>query len=172
MQEPSALVGRSVILPGNGRTDLSWTNVTVVQPLTAGLVTLHRIPGQQFEIPQQITFTWVTSSVVGVRTLGVTFNDDAGNVVGEVLAAGQQREGTTARYTFALDLTATFVPNVTYTAPLPYMLLKPTYSWQLFGTGLDTGDQQDGLTHTELVIPTGPTLPQSTLTPIVTPVIV
>lgn len=146
--------------------------MSVVGVLSAGLVTFHRIPGQQFEIPQQITFSWETSSVVGVRTLGITFNDSSGDVIGEVLAPGQQSEGTTARYTFGLDLTAAFVPNVTYTAPLPYILLQPEQSWQLFGTGLDTGDIQDGLTHTEQVIPTGPPLPAPTVTPIPTPVIV
>lgn len=172
MQEPAALVGRSIVLPGNGRADLAWTSVQVVQPLSAGFVTLHTVPGQQFEIPQQITFTWVTSAVVGVRTLGVLFRDSSGNVIGETFAAGQQREGTTARYTFSLDSSPGFVPNTFYTQTLPYVLMQPTQQWLLFGSGLDPGDVQLGLTHIEQVIPTGPAIVQTPPAPVVTPVLV
>lgn len=169
--QPSTLVGRSVTLPSYGRPDLSYPSVNVVQTITAGLVTFHKVPGSQFEIVQQITFSWKTSAVVGVRTLGIVFNDSAGDVIGEVLAPGQQSENTQARYTFALDLSAAYVPNTTYVTSLPYMLMQPTQSWQLFGTGLDAGDIQNGLTHTELVIPTGPPVEETTST-FVTPVIV
>ena len=171
-QEPSALIGRSAVLPGNGRTDLSWTNIGVVQPLATGLVSLHTVPGQQFEILQRIVFTWKTSAVVGVRTLGVLFRDSSGNLIATALASGQQSEGTTADYTFDLDATAANVPNVFYTSTLPYMVMQPTQQWLLFGIGLDPGDQQDGLTHTELVIPTGPTLVSAPPAPLVTPVLV
>lgn len=169
---PTLLLPQSVALPIYGRSDLSYTNVSVVQPLTAGLVTQHVVPGQQIEIPQQISFTWKTSSVVGVRTLGIDFHDSQGDRVGVAFASGQQAENTTANYTFSLSATAVAIPNTFYVSTLPYMILQPTFLWVLTGSGLDPGDQQDGLTHTELVVPTGPPLTAPTVTPVVTPVIV
>ena len=169
---PTLLVPQSVALPIYGRPDLSYTSVSVVQPLTAGLVTKHAIPGEQMEIPQQISFTWITSGVVGVRTLGIDFHDSQGNRVGVAFAAGQQAENRSANYTFSLSATAVSIPNVFYVSTLPYMILQPTFSWQLTGSGLDPGDVQGGLTHTELVIPTGPPQTPVTVVPTVTPIIV
>lgn len=168
----SGIIGRSVVLPGYARLDLSYTNVTPIGPLAAGLVTVHNVVGGQWEIPQQITFTWNTSATVGNRTLGVKFLDQAGDVVNQVLMNGVQPENTSYRYTFMLDSGSSFVQGIFGMAPLPFMVMPNLYSWQIIGTNLDSGDVQNGLTHTEQVIPTGPPLSAAPPTVTASPVIV
>lgn len=169
---PSTMVGRSVVLPATCRLDLSLTNVGIVLPLAAGLVTVHHVVGGQFEIPQQITFTWVTSSTVANRTLGVKLLDQDSNVVGQVLMNGVQAASTSYRYTFMLDAGQSFVSGIFGIAPLPYMVMQPGWQWQIIGTNLDSGDQQNGLTHTEIVVPTGPQLTPASVATTPPPVLI
>lgn len=169
---PSTLIGRSVVLPSYGRIDLSYTEAVPVGPLAAGLVIVHHVVGGRWEIPQQITFTWNTSAVVADRTLGIKFNDTDGNVVGQVLMNGVQPASTSYRYTFMLDAGGSFVSGIFGIAPLPYIILPNGFTWQLIGTNLDAGDVQNGLTHTEVVIPTGPPLSAAPPTITASPVIV
>ena len=176
MTQPQALLssvvlGRSVVMPGNARLDLAYTNTAIVQPLPAGLVTKHAVKGGQFEIPQQITLTFKTDATVADRYVGILFFDSNADVIGQVFCNGAQAASTSYRYTFILDAGGSFVSGIFGMAPLPYLVLPPTSYWEPTASGIQPGDQQDGLTHTELVIPNGPPLaPPATV--LATPVLV
>lgn len=169
---PTVYLPRSVALPAYARTDLAYTNTQAVFPLVAGLSTVHTVPGGQLEQPEQITLTWITSAVVANRFIGLQFKDNAGNVIGQTYMSGPQTAGTTFNYTFMLDAGSAFVAGNFGIAPLPFMFLREQYVWHVVCVNADSGDQQDGLTHTEVVIPTGPPLAAATPTITATPVIV
>lgn len=153
---PAVWVSREIALPAFARRDLAYTVPVVVGPLSAGLVTLHTVPGGVIEILQQVTFTWTTSNVVANRSLGVKFLDVAGDVVGQTLVNGTQPASTSYRYTFMLDAGGSFVAGTFGLAQLPFLFSQPGEQWQLIGTALDPGDVQNGLTYTVIRIPTGP----------------
>lgn len=141
-------------------------NTTVNQPRAPGLSTLHTVQGGQLELPQQVTLTWITSAVVANRFVGMQFKDQSGNVVGQTYMNGPQVASTTYNYTFMLDAGAAFVAGNFGIAPLPFMLLYEQWSWHIVVINADSGDQEDGLTHTDLILPTGPpdTAPSTTVT--------
>lgn len=154
----AAIVGRTLALPYYARVDLARTNTTVNPPLPAGLVSLHTCAEGFLEIPQEITFTWVTSATVANRSLGIVFHDVDGNTTGQILCDGTQPASTSYRYTFILDAGGSFVSGVFGMAPLPFRYLQAGDSWQIFGVNLDSGDVQNGMTHIEQRVPTGPAL--------------
>lgn len=168
MGAPAAVIaGRSVALPSFARLDLADTNETVNSPLAAGLVSVHHCAEGFLEIPQSITFTWVTSAVVASRTLGIVFHDTDGNTTGQILCNGVQPASTSFRYTFMLDAGGSFVSGVFGLAPLPFRFLQANDTWQIFGINLDAGDIQNGMTHVETRIPTGPAAPSGAPPPVV-----
>lgn len=169
---PTIYLQRAVALPVYARVDLAYTETQVVGPIPTGLSTVHTVPGGQLEIPQQITLTWITSATVANRFIGVQFKDAAGNVVGQAYMPGPQAASTTFNYTFMLDPGGAYVENTFGIAALPFMFMQEGYSWHVVCVNADSGDQEDGLTHTEVVIPTGP--PLTAVTPTITssPVIV
>lgn len=152
----AVILGRTLALPYYARPDLADTNTTVDGPLPAGLVSVHTCAEGFIEVPQEITFTWTTSAVVANRTLGIKFQDVDGNVTGQILCNGQQPASTSYRYTFVLDAGGSFVSGTFGLAPLPFRYLIAGDNWRLFGVNLDAGDVQNGLTHIEQRIPTGP----------------
>lgn len=169
---PTTLLQRAVALPTYGRLDLAYTNVTVTAPLALGVSTVHTVPGGQVEIPQQVTLNWKTSATVATRFVGLQFKDAAGNVIGQTYMSGGQPANTSYNYTFMLDAGSAFVAGNFGIAPLPFMVQNERESWHVVVVNFDSGDQQFGLTHTEVVVPTGPPLP--TVSPLITssPVIV
>lgn len=152
----SSFYGRGVVLPYDARPDLAWTRTTTVQPLTPGFVTLHNVAGSDYEVLQSVTFTWNTSATVGDRYLGILIHDPSNSVVGQIIMPGSQAASTSYRYTFMLDAGSSFVSGIFGMSPLPFMLMQQGYSWQIFGSNLDGGDQQNGLVYTSQLIPTGP----------------
>lgn len=152
----SSYLGRGVVLPYDARPDLASLNTTSFFALPAGFVSLHTVHGSNYEVLETLTFTWTTSATAGDRFLGLIFHDIDHNTIAQIIMPGSQPASTSFRYTFMLDAGGSFTSGVFGIAPLPFLLLYPGYSWQIFGSGLDPGDIQDGLVHTEQLIPTGP----------------
>lgn len=163
---------RAVALPVYARTDLSYTNTTVTGTIPAGLSTLHTVVGGQLEVPQQITLTWITSATVANRFLGIQFKDAAGNVIGQTYMPGAQPASTTFNYTFMLDPGGAYVEDKFGIAALPFMFLAENFSFHVVCVNADSGDQQEGLTHTEVVIPTGPPLTATAASVLPSPIVV
>lgn len=147
-------------------------NTAVINPLVAGLSTRHTVNGGRIEIGQQVTLTWKTSAVVADRFVGIQFLDAQGNVIGQTYMSGSQPASTTYNYTFMLDAGSAFVAGNFGIAPLPFMLLYESWAWHIVVVNADSGDQQDGLTHTELVLPTGPPIESALQAVAPTPVLV
>lgn len=152
----SSYLGRGVVLPYDARPDLASTNVASTGPIAPGFVSKTTVSGDHYEILETVTFTWVTSAVVANRFLGIIVHDVDNNVIFQVIMPGSQPASTSYRYTFMLDAGGSFTSGVFGIAPLPFILMQPGYSWQIFGSNLDPGDIQNGMVAATQLIPTGP----------------
>lgn len=157
----TTLLGRTLALPVYVRQDLAYMSTGIVDPLAAGLSTVFTVPGGQIVVPQQITVSWTTSATVANRYVGLQFKDSAGNVIGQTYMNGAQPASTSYNYTFMLDAGSAFVAGNFGIAPLPFMLMYERWQWHIVIVNADSGDNENGLTYTNLVLPTGPPLASS-----------